>query len=212
MLMNIILPSSSFLLIGLLLFSSCNDEKTAKSPEQVAKKIEIEKEEIVEDTTSIDSIVVEPEVLPEPPPPPPPPLPVPPDPWPDPLPPEPEPIPEPVPIPGPPKAAVPSPVIDFPDVPAEFPGGEKAMMAFISSNMQYPQEAMEMGEQGRVFVEFIVEKDGSLTGIKVLRGVSTSLDREAKRVIRLMPKWKPAEAKGKAMRSRNRLPISFRLD
>lgn len=209
MLVKKILPSSFILLIGLLLFLSCNDKKTAKYPEQVAKKIEIE-EEIVEDTTSIDSIVVEHEVLPEPPSPTPPPIPFPPDPWPDSLPPE--PIPEPVPLAILPKVRVPEQLIDFPDIPAEFSGGEKAMMAFISSNIQYPQEAMEMGDQGRVYVEFVVGKDGSLTGIKVLRGVSTALDREAKRMISLMPKWNPAEAKGKLARSRNRLPISFRLD
>ena len=102
--------------------------------------------------------------------------------------------------------------IDYPDVEAEFPGGQEAMHAFIVENLQYPDVSLEMKEQGVVYVSFIVEKDGSLSDIVVVRGVSADLDREARRVVRLMPKWTPAELKGKPVRSRYQLPLKFKLD
>ena len=69
-----------------------------------------------------------------------------------------------------------------------------------------------MNEQGRVFLAFVVEKDGSITNVRVERGVSIDLDREAKRVVSLMPNWIPAESGGKFVRCRARLPISFKLN
>ena len=104
------------------------------------------------------------------------------------------------------------PIVDFPDVEAEFPGGAAAMMKWINDNISYPETSIEMNEQGRVFLQFVVEKDGSITNVKVDRGVSIDLDREAKRVIRKMPKWKPGETKGRAVRARCRLPINFQLN
>jgi protein TonB len=102
-------------------------------------------------------------------------------------------------------------VIDFPEVEAEFIGGPQALMKYITSNIQYPPTSIEMNEQGKVYLSFVVEPDGSITNVVVERGVSPDLDREAKRVIRSMPKWKPGEAKAKKSRTRCRLPINFQL-
>jgi protein TonB len=103
-------------------------------------------------------------------------------------------------------------IIDFPDVEASFPGGSAEMIKFINSNIKYPQTSIEMNEKGRVYLSFIVEPDGSITNIAVERGVSADLDREAKRLVRQMPRWVPGEAKGKKVRSRCRLPINFSLN
>ena len=102
-------------------------------------------------------------------------------------------------------------VIEFPDVEAEFIGGPQVLMKYIQSNIQYPPTSIEMNEQGKVYLSFVVEPDGSITNVAVERGVSPDLDREAKRVIRSMPKWKPGEAKAKKSRTRCRLPINFQL-
>ncbi len=103
-------------------------------------------------------------------------------------------------------------IIDFPDVEATFPGGAAAMQKWIADNVQYPQTSIEMNEQGRVYLSFVVEPDGSISNISVERGVSSDLDREAKRLLRKMPKWTPGEAKGKKARTRCRLPINFTLN
>lgn len=103
-------------------------------------------------------------------------------------------------------------VEDYPDEAAEYPGGAAAMMKWINDNISYPQTSIEMNEQGRVFIQFVVEKDGSITNVKVDRGVSIDLDREAKRLIQKMPKWVPGESAGSAVRSRCRLPINFQLN
>ncbi|XOV66710.1 MAG: energy transducer TonB [Fluviicola sp.] len=102
-------------------------------------------------------------------------------------------------------------VVDFPDVEAKFPGGSEALSAFIRENLEYPQSAVNRQQQGKVYLSFIVEKDGNITRIKVERGVSAELDEEAKRVVDSMPNWKPAEAGGKPVASRCRLPIVFQL-
>ena len=94
---------------------------------------------------------------------------------------------------------------------AEFPGGEGAMLQFINKNLQYPKEAGSQGIQGRVLIDFVVEKDGSLSNFGVLRSPSESLSQEAIRVARLMPKWKPGEMQGKIVRSRYVLPVQFHL-
>lgn len=104
-----------------------------------------------------------------------------------------------------------APIVDYPDKEAEFPGGAAAMKKFLADNIEYPEIAMEMGDQGKVFVEFVVEKDGSITQIKILRGVSSEIDKEAKRVVRMMPSWEPAESKGESVRARCRIPINFIL-
>ncbi len=103
-------------------------------------------------------------------------------------------------------------IIDFPDVEASFPGGAAEMQKWIANNVQYPQTSIEMNEQGRVYLSFVVEPDGSITNINVERGVSNDLDREAKRLLRKMPKWVAGEAAGKKARTRCRLPINFTLN
>lgn len=87
-----------------------------------------------------------------------------------------------------------------------------AMQSWIVKNVKYPQTSIELNEQGRVYLSFVVELDGSISNISVERGVSTDLDREAKRLLRNMPKWVPGEAKGKKVRTRCRLPINFTLN
>lgn len=92
-----------------------------------------------------------------------------------------------------------------------FPGGNAAMMKFLSDNIKYPVIAQENGIQGRVICNFVVEKDGSITDVQVVRGVDPSLDKEAVRVIQQMPRWKPGKQRGQAVRVRFTLPVVFRL-
>jgi TonB family C-terminal domain len=92
-----------------------------------------------------------------------------------------------------------------------FPGGQTAMMKFLAKNTQYPKEAAEKGIQGTVFVQFIVEKDGSIKEIKVIRGKHPLLDAEAVRVAKLMPKWIPGKQKGKPARVAFTMPVKFVL-
>ena len=94
----------------------------------------------------------------------------------------------------------------------EYPGGDEALYKFISKNIVYPKSAREKGIQGTVLVEFVVEKDGKLSNIKVIRSADPALDAEAVRVISKMPKWKPGTQRGKKVRSTFRLPINFQLD
>ena len=93
-----------------------------------------------------------------------------------------------------------------------FPGGFEAMHKFIRENMQYPELAREHGIQGRVPVQFVVERDGSITDIVVLRDVDPTLDREAIRLVESMPEWIPGRNRGREVRVRFILPINFRLD
>ncbi len=93
----------------------------------------------------------------------------------------------------------------------EFPGGTKALFEYISSEMKYPAIAAENNIQGRVVCQFTVWKDGTIKDIAVVRGVDPSLDREAIRVIKSMPKWTPGKQRGKAVNVRFTLPILFRL-
>ncbi|RFC54102.1 energy transducer TonB [Brumimicrobium aurantiacum] len=104
-----------------------------------------------------------------------------------------------------------APIVDYPDKEAGFPGGMAAMKKFLAENVKYPEVAMEMGDQGKVFLEFVVDKDGSITQVKILRGVSREIDAEARRVVRQMPKWAPGEANGEPVRTRCRIPINFTL-
>ena len=101
------------------------------------------------------------------------------------------------------------PIEKFPDVEASFPGGHLEMMKFIQQNIDYPEDAMEFDAQGKVYLSFVVEKDGSITNIEVDRKVFPSLDREAKRVVREFPKWIPGEMKYGKVRTKVSLPISF---
>lgn len=94
---------------------------------------------------------------------------------------------------------------------AEYPGGEKARMEFLNKNIKYPTMARESGIQGRVYVTFVVEKDGSVTDVQVTRGIGGGCDEEAVRVVRLMPKWIPGKQRGKPVRVQFNLPIRFTL-
>jgi protein TonB len=125
---------------------------------------------------------------------------------------DPAPPPPPPPPPGPTKPVPPAEIVDFPDVEAAFPGGAAAMKRWIQENVQYPEISRELGDQGRVYVTFVVEPNGAITDIKVMRGgVTPELNREAKRLVRNMPKWEQGEVKGQAVRARCRLPITFTL-
>ena len=110
-----------------------------------------------------------------------------------------------------PNEIVAEPIADFAEVEPTFPGGEGAMMEWIQKHIEYPQLAVEMGEQGIVYCQFVVNKDGSIEQVKIIRGVSDALDDEAKKVVKRMPKWTPGEQAGKKVRCRFTLPIHFRL-
>jgi periplasmic protein TonB len=115
------------------------------------------------------------------------------------------------------------PVIALEDVPDEdeifevvelmpaFPGGDAAMMRFLKENIKYPQIARETGIRGTVIVTFVVERDGSVTDVRVLRGIGGGCDEEAVRVIRQMPKWVPGHQLGKPVRVQFNMPIRFIL-
>lgn len=93
----------------------------------------------------------------------------------------------------------------------EFPGGAGKMMEFIAKNIKYPPMARESGIQGRVFINFVVEPNGSVTNVKVLRGIGGGCDEEAIRVVEAMPKWTPGRQRGKAVRVSFNLPVRFTL-
>ena len=104
------------------------------------------------------------------------------------------------------------PEIRIAEVMPEFPGGYIAMSKFISSNVEYPAEAREFNEQGTAFIEFTVEKDGSITKVKTLSNqLQFGLNEEAIRVVKSMPKWKPGEQRGRKVRVRFTIPIKFKL-
>jgi protein TonB len=94
----------------------------------------------------------------------------------------------------------------------EFPGGYNAMMAFVQKNMTYPANARRMQVDGTVYVSFVVGKDGTISEVKVLRGIMKECDAEALRVIGLMPKWKPGKQNGRNVNVRYTLPLKFRLN
>ena len=93
----------------------------------------------------------------------------------------------------------------------EFPGGMGECMKWLGKNMKYPTISQENGVQGRVIVQFVVNRDGSIVDATVARGVDPYLDKEALRVVGLMPKWKPGKQRGKAVRVKYTLPVMFRL-
>lgn len=93
----------------------------------------------------------------------------------------------------------------------EFPGGMKELLKFLQNNLKYPENAMKNNVQGRVIVQFVVEKDGTLTEFKVARSVDPDLDAEALRVLQIMPKWKPGMQRGKIVRVKFTVPVSFKL-
>ena len=109
------------------------------------------------------------------------------------------------------KKEVANKVFDVVEQMPSFPGGNDALMKFLQENVKYPVVAQENGVQGRVVVSFVVEKDGSITDVKVVRSVDPSLDKEAARVVKSMPRWIPGKQNGAAVRVKYNVPVSFRL-
>src|SRR3989344_3669472 len=103
--------------------------------------------------------------------------------------------------------------IVIPDEPAQFPGGHSEMMKFLGSKIVYPQGPAELGIEGRCFIQFVVSKKGDISDVKVMRGVEDcpECDKEAVRVIKSMPLWRPGRVKGKAVNSHFNLPVKFAL-
>ena len=97
------------------------------------------------------------------------------------------------------------------EVMPEFPGGAAKMMEYIQKNMKYPMMARESDIQGRVFVNFVVEPDGSISNVAVIRGIGGGCDEEAVRVVKSMPNWKPGKQRGSAVRCAFTVPIIFKL-
>ena len=93
----------------------------------------------------------------------------------------------------------------------EFLGGDEKLFEYLANNITYPKEAKEKGIQGKVYVQFIVEKDGSISDVKVIKGIGDGCDKEALRAINEMPRWKPGTQKGKPVRVRYNLPINYVL-
>ena len=93
----------------------------------------------------------------------------------------------------------------------DFPGGQAALMQYLAKNIKYPTIAQENGTQGRVIIQFVVERDGSISDVHVARGVDPYLDKEAVRVVKSMPKWLPGKQNGKAVRVKFTVPVMFRL-
>lgn len=110
-----------------------------------------------------------------------------------------------------PKEEVTNKVFDVVEVMPSFPGGPSALLSYLSSHTKYPVVAQENGVQGRVTVSFVVERDGSITDVHVVRSVDPSLDREAARVVRTMPNWQPGKQNGSAVRVKFNVPVQFKL-
>jgi protein TonB len=98
------------------------------------------------------------------------------------------------------------------DINAEFPGGKNKMYDFINANIAYPPKAKRANVSGKVFLKFIVYKDGHIDNIELLKGIGFECDEEAIRIIKIMPRWKPGKYKGKIVNSYFNLPINFQLD
>lgn len=103
-------------------------------------------------------------------------------------------------------------VVEAPDEFAQFPGKPDALSNYIQNSIRYPEEAMDAGEQGKVFVEFVVEKNGDITNIRVLKSVSKALDNETIRIVQNMPKWEPDIYNKEYVRSKVRFPVNFILN
>ena len=113
--------------------------------------------------------------------------------------------------PEPPKPVEENKVFDVVEQMPSFPGGMGALMSWLSQNIKYPVIAAENGVQGRVIVQFVVEKDGSITDVKVAKSVDPSLDKEAARVVGSMPHWIPGKQNGSAVRVQYTVPVTFKL-
>lgn len=93
-----------------------------------------------------------------------------------------------------------------------FPGGEKALMQYIKDNTYYPKEMCEGAAQGRVMVGFVINEDGSISDVKVLRNLTPELDEVAVKIVKGMPKWNPGKQNGKAVKTKYTVPVSFRTE
>ena len=103
-------------------------------------------------------------------------------------------------------------IIEFPEVEAEFKGGMKGLQNYIAKNIRYPKEAIAKNIEGKVYLAFIIDEKGKVGNIVVERGADPALDKEAIRVIRQMPNWKPGKMNNKKVKTRVRLPINFTLN
>ena len=143
------------------------------------------------------------------------------DPFPEPYP-APEPYPVPYPFPEPPKYPEPrqiyepkqEEILDIAEVQPEFPGGTEALLKFIQAHIKYPEMEKELGIEGKVYVGIIVMQSGEITNIKIMRGIkdAPNLDKEAIRIIKLMPPWIPGMNNGQKVNVRTIVPIRFSLD
>ena len=102
-------------------------------------------------------------------------------------------------------------VFDVVEEMPQFPGGQAALLEYLSKNIKYPVVAEENGIQGKVIVTFVVERDGSISDVKVVKSVDPSLDKEASRVVKSMPKWQPGKQNGSAVRVKYTVPVQFKL-
>ena len=104
-------------------------------------------------------------------------------------------------------------VYTYVENPPSFPGGEKAFSKYLAENIIYPKEAKEKGIEGKVYLQFVINEEGSVTDVKIIRkSVNSSLDEEAIRVVKNMPKWIPGKQNGKVVKVQFTLPIVFKLD
>jgi len=114
-----------------------------------------------------------------------------------------------------PEPTIPTPEKQVPRIWVEqmpmFPGGEGALLDFLSKNLKYPEEAKEIGTTGRVFITFVVETDGSITDVTIMRGIGNGCDEEAVRVVKSMPNWTPGKQNNVPVRVKFNLPIKFVL-
>jgi protein TonB len=113
--------------------------------------------------------------------------------------------------PEPPKHEEESKVFDVVEQMPSFPGGNGALLEYLATHVKYPVVAQENGVQGRVIVSFVVERDGSITDVRVVRSVDPSLDSEAARVVSSMPRWTPGKQNGSAVRVKYNVPVMFKL-
>jgi len=111
---------------------------------------------------------------------------------------------------SPPDSTVKKPMIyDYPEIMPQFPGGPDALDQFIKVNIKTPAKAKEQGQKGKVYIQFVVEKDGRVAEVEIRMGKYELLNNEAIRVVKMMPNWKPGTNRGKKVRTRYTLPITF---
>ncbi|WP_258097362.1 energy transducer TonB [Marinoscillum pacificum] len=107
---------------------------------------------------------------------------------------------------------LPEEVLDFVEEMPSYPGGIQAFYQYVSKNMDYPARARRMGIEGKVFVQFVIDTDGTITAVETVKGLGAGLDEEAARVLAEAPKWNPGKQRGRAVKVRMILPINFSLN